>query len=122
MGAGRRQHHAQEQAKRDAAAEADRQRRMMEEQQRAMEEQLKAQREAMMAQTKAMTEAMAPDIRRTTGATLGAQNLGVRTSRARRQATAATVGQQIGGTGLRISKAGSGGMAPSARRRMRRAG
>ena len=44
--------------------------------------------------------------------------------RAQRRASygAATVGQQIGGTGLRISKAGSGGMAPSARRRMRRAG
>ena len=44
--------------------------------------------------------------------------------RAQRRASygAATVGQQIGGTDLRISKAGSGGMAPSARRRMRRAG
>ena len=45
--------------------------------------------------------------------------------RAQRRANyaAATVGQQmggaVGGTGLRISK---GGMAPSARRRMRRAG
>jgi len=36
-----------------------------------------------------------------------------------RRMGAATVGQQIGGAGLRISK---GGMAPSARRRMRRAG
>jgi len=41
--------------------------------------------------------------------------------RAQRRASyaAPTIGQQIGGTGLRISK---GGMAPSARRRMRRAG
>ena len=100
MGAGRRQHHAQEQAKRDANEAANRQKALMEQQQRAMEEQLKAQREAMMAQTKAMTEAMAPDIRKTTGATLGAQNLGVRTSRARRQATAATVGRGI--SSLRI--------------------
>ena len=36
-----------------------------------------------------------------------------------RRVGATTIGQQIGGTGLRISK---GGMAPSARRRMRRAG
>ena len=99
MGAGRRQHHAQEQAKRDAASAADQQRRMMEQQQRAMEEQLKLQREAMMKQTEAMREALAPDIRKT-GATLGAQNLGVRSSRARRQATAATVGRGI--SSLRI--------------------
>src|SRR5210317_874350 len=100
MGAGRRQHHAQEQAKRDAASAADQQRRMIEQQQPAMEEQLKLQRDAMMKQTEAMREAMAPDIRKTTGATLGAQNLGVRTSRARRQATAATVGRCI--SSLRI--------------------
>ena len=100
MGAGRRQHHAREQAMRDANAEANRQRAMMEQQQKAMEEQLKLQREAMMKQTEAMREAMAPDIRKTTGATLGAQNLGVRSSRSRRQATAATVGRGI--SSLRI--------------------
>ena len=99
MGAGRRQHHAQEQAKRDAAAAADQQRRMMEEQQRAMEEQLKLQREAMMRQTEAMREAMAPDIRRT-GATVGAENVGVRTGRSRRKTAAATVGRGI--SSLRI--------------------
>ncbi len=89
MGAGaqRRQHHAQQEA-------------MMEQQQRAMEAQLKAQREAMMAQTKAMTEAMAPDVRRTTGATVGAQNVGIRTGRSRRKATAATAGRGI--SSLRI--------------------
>ena len=99
MGAGRRQHHAQQEAMRAANAEANRQKAMMEAQQRAMEEQLKLQREAMMKQTEAMREALAPDIRKT-GATLGAQNLGVRTSRARRQATAATVGRGI--SSLRI--------------------
>jgi len=99
MGAGRRQHHAQQAAMRAANEEANRQKAMMEQQQRAMEEQLKLQREAMMNQTKAMREAMAPDIRKTTGATLGAQNLGVR-SRGRRQATAATVGKGI--SSLRI--------------------
>jgi len=109
MGAGRRQHHAQEQAKRDAAAAADQQRRMMEEQQRAMEEQLKIQREAMMKQTEAMREAMAPDIRKTTGATLGAQNLGVRTSRARRQSTAATVGKGISSLRIPLNIGGTGG-------------
>lgn len=99
MGAGKRQHHAQEQAKRDANEAANRQKALMEQQQRAMEEQLKLQREAMMRQTEAMREAMAPDIRKTTGATLGAQNLGVR-SRGRRQASAATVGRGI--SSLRI--------------------
>jgi len=99
MGAGRRQHHAQEQAKRDAAAEAERQKAMMEEQQRAMEEQLKIQREAMMAQTKAMREALAPDISKTVGSTLGGQNVGVRTSRSRKQTTA-NIGKGI--SSLRI--------------------
>ena len=37
-----------------------------------------------------------------------------------RRMGATTVGQQMGGAGLRIS--GTGGMSPSARRRMRRAG
>jgi len=37
-----------------------------------------------------------------------------------RRLGATTIGQQMGGAGLRISQ--SGGMAPSARRRMRRAG
>ena len=100
MGAGRRQHHRQQEAMRAANAEANRMKAMMEQQQKAMEEQLKIQREAMMKQTEAMREAMAPDIRKTTGATLGAQNLGVRSSRARRQATAATVGRGI--SSLRI--------------------
>ena len=100
MGAQRRQHHAQEQAKRDAAAAANQQRQLMEQQQRAMEEQLKLQREAMMRQTEAMREAMAPDIRRTTGATVGAENVGVRTGRSRRKTAAATVGRGI--SSLRI--------------------
>ena len=56
MGAGRRQHHAQQDAMRRANEEANRQKAMMEQQQRAMEAQLKAQREAVMAQTKVMTE------------------------------------------------------------------
>ena len=96
MGAGRRQHHRQEQAKRDAAAEANRMQAIMEEQQRAMDEQLKLQREAMMKQTEAMREAMAPDIRRTTGAT---QNVGVRTRSSRRQTTS-NIGKGI--SSLRI--------------------
>ena len=109
MGAGRRQHHAQQAAMRAANEEANRQKAMMEAQQRAMEEQLKAQREAMMAQTQAMRETFAPDIRKTTGATLGAQNLGVRTSRARRQATAATVGRGIASLRIPLNIGGSGG-------------
>ena len=109
MGAGRRQHHAREQAMRDANAEANRMKAMMEQQQKAMEEQLKIQREAMMKQTEAMREAMAPDIRKTTGATLGAQNLGVRSSRARRQATAATVGRGISSLRIPLNIGGTGG-------------
>ena len=99
MGAGRRQHHRQQEAMRAANAEANRMKAMMEEQQRAMDEQLKIQREAMMKQTQAMREAMAPDVRRTTGATLGAQNVGVRTSRARRTTTS-NIGRGI--SSLRI--------------------
>ena len=109
MGAGKRQHHAQEQAKRDANEAANRQKALMEEQQRAMEEQLKLQREAMMRQTEAMREAMAPDIRKTTGATLGAQNLGIRSSRARRQATAATAGRGISSLRIPLNIGGTGG-------------
>jgi len=96
MGAGRRQHHAQQAAMRAANEEANRQKAMMEAQQRAMEEQLKLQREAMMKQTEAMREAMAPDVRRTTGAT---QNVGVRTRSSRRQ-TASNIGKGI--SSLRI--------------------
>ena len=109
MGRRRREHHRQEEARRAAGIEATRRRIEMEEQQRAMEEQLKIQREAMMKQTEAMREAMAPDIRRTTGATLGAQNLGVRTSRARRQATAATVGKGISSLRIPLNIGGTGG-------------
>ena len=109
MGSQRRQHHRREQAMRDANAEANRQRAMMEQQQRAMEEQLKIQREAMMKQTEAMREAMAPDIRRTTGATLGAQNLGVRSSRKRRTATAAAVGKGISSLRIPLNIGGTGG-------------
>ena len=92
MGAGRRQHHAQQAAMRAANEEANRQKAMMEAQQRAMEEQLKLQREAMMQQTKEMREAMAPDIR--TGATLGAQNLGIRSARSQRR-TVSNLGKGI---------------------------
>ena len=99
MGAGRRQHHAQQEAMRAANAEANRQKAQMEEANRRVQEQLKMQREAMEAQTKAMTEALAPDIRKTTGGTLGAQNIGIRTSRSRKQTTA-NIGRGI--SALRI--------------------
>ena len=85
MGACRREHHRQEEAKRAAGIEATSRRIEMERQQREFQAQLAAQREAMMAQTKAMREALAPDINRTVGGTLGAQNLGVRTARSTRQ-------------------------------------
>jgi len=62
------------------------QKEMMEQQQKVFEEQLKVQREAMMAQTQSLREAMTPA--KTTGGTLGAQNLGVRSARSARQSTA----------------------------------
>jgi hypothetical protein len=99
MGAQRRQHHRQQEAMRAANAEANRRRAEMEEANRRFQEQLKMQREAMEAQTKAMQEAMAPDVRRNVGGTLGAQNLGVRTSRSRRQSVA-NIGRGI--SSLRI--------------------
>ena len=82
MGAQRRAHHRQQEGMRAATAEANRQRAAMEAQQRAYQEQLRMQRESMMAQTQAMREAMAPPL--TTGGTLGAQNVGVRTARSQR--------------------------------------
>ena len=99
MGAQRREHHKREEAMRAAGIEATRRRIEMENQQRAFQEQLRVQREAMMAQTKAMREALTPDINKTVGGTLGAKNLGVRTSRSRRQ-TAANIGRGI--SSLRI--------------------
>jgi len=106
MGAGRRQHHAQQEAMRSANEEANRQKAMMEQQQRMMEEQMKAQREAMLAQTKAMREVQAP---RVLQSTVGAENTGVRTSRSRRQTTRA---MGSGAASLRIPLnigGGSGG-------------
>ena len=87
MGAQRREHHRREEAMRAAGIEATRRRIEMENQQKAFQEQLRVQREAMMAQTKAMREALTPDITKTIGSTLGAQNLGVRRSRSRRETT-----------------------------------
>ena len=84
MGARRREHHKQEAARRSAGIEATRRRIEAENQQRAFQEQLARQREAMMAQTEAMREALTPDINRTVGGTLGAQNIGIRTARSRR--------------------------------------
>jgi hypothetical protein len=56
----------------------------MENQQRAFQDQLAAQREAMMSQTSALREALTPNIDRTVGGTLGAQNIGIRTARSGR--------------------------------------
>lgn len=84
MGAGRRQHHAQQEAMRAANDEANRQKALMEQQQKAMEQQMALQREAMMRQTAAMREAMAPNV---TKATVGSENVGVRTSKSRRKTT-----------------------------------
>jgi len=84
MGSRRGAHDRAEEAKRAAGIEAARRRIEMENQQRAFQEQLARQREAMMAQTEAMREALTPNIDRTVGGTLGAQNIGIRTARSQR--------------------------------------
>ena len=106
MGAGRREHHAQQNAMRAANEAANRQKEMMEAQQKAMEEQLTLQREAMMKQTQAMREAMTPA--RTTGGTLGAQNLGVRSARSARQSTA-NIGRGIASLRIPLNVGGDTG-------------
>jgi hypothetical protein len=85
MGRRRREHHRQEEAKRAAGIEATRRRIEMEEANRRFQEQLSAQREAMEAQTKSMVDALTPDVSKTVGGTLGAQNIGIRTARSTRQ-------------------------------------
>ena len=82
MGAQRRQHHRRVEGERQAGIDATAARIAAENQQRAFQAQLAAQRESMLAQTEAMREAMAPSL--TTGGTIGAQNLGVRTARSQR--------------------------------------
>ena len=81
MGAGRRQHHAQQQAMRAANAEANRQAEMIRQQQEAERQQMEAMRKAMQDQTK---DLLTPDITKLVGGTLGAQNLGIRTARSQR--------------------------------------
>jgi len=106
MGAGRREHHKQQEAMRAANAEANRQQELARQQQEAFERQLAAQREAMLAQTKAMREVKAPQVLQST---VGAENVGVRTSRSRRQTTRA---MGSGAAALRIPLnigGGSGG-------------
>jgi len=85
MGARRREHHRREEASRAAGIEATRRRIEMERQQREFQARLAAQREAMQAQTKSLVDAMTPDINKTVGGTLGAQNIGIRTARSTRQ-------------------------------------
>ena len=83
MGAGRRQHHAQQQAMRDANAEANRQAEMMRQQQEAQRRQMEAMRQAMEQQTKSMLEASkAPT---TVKSTIGAETGGISTARSRRK-------------------------------------
>lgn len=107
MGAGRRQHHAQQEAMRAANAEANRQQEMMRQQQAAFEEQLKLQREAMMAQTKSLTDALAPDARKLVGGTLGAQNIGIRTAASRRKSVQ-SIGSGIASLRIPLNLGGGG--------------
>jgi hypothetical protein len=106
MGAGRRQHHQQEAAKRQAGIDADRARREAEAAQARFQAQLEAQRQAMLEQTRAMREVRAPQVLQST---VGAENVGVRTRRSRRQSTRA---MGSGASALRIPLnigGGSGG-------------
>lgn len=81
MGASRREHHRREQAMRDASAEANRQRAMMEQQQQAFAQQLSLQRESMLAQTQTLQEALAPKVNKVLSSTAG----GVSTARSARK-------------------------------------
>ena len=83
MGAGRRQHHAQQNAMRAANEEANRQAEMMRQQQEAQRRQMEAMRQAMEQQTKSMLEASkAPT---TVKSTIGAETGGISTARSRRK-------------------------------------
>jgi len=97
MGAGRRQHHAQQNAMRAANAEANRQAEMMRAQQEAQRQQMEAMRKAMEEQTKGLIEASkAPT---TVKSTIGADTGGISTARSRRKSLRA-IGS--GASALRI--------------------
>ena len=89
MGAGRRQHHAQQEAMRAANEEANRQAAMMAEQQRLFQEQMRLQREEMMRETAAARMAASPQ---TLQSTVGAQNVGVRSGASKKKTGAALAG------------------------------
>jgi hypothetical protein len=84
MGAKRREHHRREEAMRAAGIEATRRRIEMERQQSEFQALCAAQRDSMLANTEAMRKALTPDVSKTLGGTLGAQNLGIRTARSTR--------------------------------------
>jgi hypothetical protein len=97
MGAGRREHHSQQEAMRAANEEANRFAAQMRAQQEAERQRMLAMREAMERQTKSMMEASkAPT---TVRSTIGAETGGVSTARSRRKATRAVGG---GASALRI--------------------
>jgi hypothetical protein len=105
MGAGRRQHHAQQEAMRRANDEANRQAEMMRQQQEAYQKQLEAQRQAMLEQTKMMREVKAPTRIKST---VGSQNVGVRTARSGRQSTR-SMSQGAAALRIPLNIGGSGG-------------
>lgn len=97
MGAGRRQHHAQQEAMRAANAEANRMADMMKQQQEAQRQQLEAMRQAMQEQTKSLIESSkAPT---TVKSTIGAETGGIRTAASKRKST---VAMGSGASALRI--------------------
>jgi len=107
MGAGRRQHHAQQNAMRAANAEANRQAEMMRAQQEAQRQQMEAMRKAMQEQTKGLIEASkAPT---TVKSTIGAETGGISTARSRRKSVRAMgAGASALRIPLNIGSAGSG--------------
>jgi hypothetical protein len=101
MGAGRRAHHAQQEAMRAANEQAN----MIRAQEEAMRRQMEAQRQAMLDQTKMMREAKAPTRIKST---VGSQNVGVRTARSKRQSTR-SMSQGAASLRIPLNIGGSGG-------------
>ena len=98
MGAQRRQHHAREQAKRDAAAEANRIRQMQEE----ADARMKALADALKPKAEQVVEAP-----RTVRSTIDDTRVGVRTAGSRRKSVTAT-GRGIAALRIPLNLGGGG--------------
>lgn len=97
MGAGRREHHRQQEAMRAANEEANRYADMMRQQQEAERRRLEEMRKAMEQQTQSMIEASKAPAK--VKSTIGAETGGIRTAASRRKSTLA---MGAGAAALRI--------------------